>query len=252
MLKRIQMHNMHKVLAKTKKLSLLLVEDYEPLRHDLKELLLNFFHTVISASHGKEGLKEYQAYHKTHQKHIDIVLSDIEMPYMNGITLTQEVQKIHPPQAIIILSAYTDSKYLLAFINLGITHFLTKPLKHKEFISILYEISVKVIDVKQKEISHFIYFKEDYYWDKAKLQLISNQESIKLTRYELLFIEFLVEHIDSVCSNRNIIKYFYTQDKELSEESLRNLVFKLRKKMPNSTLESIYSVGYKLSQEFKY
>jgi len=244
------MNDMHQVLEKTQKLSLLLVEDYTPLRKDLEELLQNFFHTVISASDGQEGLDKYREYHQKEEKYIDIVLSDIEMPYMNGITLTQEIQSMNESQAIIILSAYSESKYLLAFINLGIAHFLTKPLKHKEFISVIYDISNKIMKEKEEKIlSHLLYLKEETYWDLEKSQLFSQQKNIKLTRYELLFIEFLIQNIDRVCSSQDIISYFYNQDKELSEESLRNLVFKLRKKIPTSTLESVYGVGYKLTQQ---
>jgi len=127
----------------TKTLSVLLVEDFEPLRQQMLEILEDLFKTVLVASDGKEALSLYQHACENNSMAIDLVISDIQMPNMDGVVLTQKIRELNPEQAIIILSAHTDSKYLIELINMGISKFLTKPIEQEEFFDILYRESVK-------------------------------------------------------------------------------------------------------------
>jgi len=238
--------NYKTLYEKTKNLSLLLVEDYEPLRNDMAEVLEDLFKTVVVASNGVEALKLYRAYAQEHSKDMDIVISDIVMPYMNGVDLCEILRKENEAQPIIILSAYTDSEYLLRLINLGIAQFINKPIEQDELLETLYAVSEK-LQVKEPQIEQrrFVALGDDIEWDTQRQMLLREQLPVSMTRHEGIVMQLFVEKSEQVCTPEEIMHYFYLQGIDLDERNIRNLVFRLRKKLPKRAIESIYGLGYK-------
>ena len=235
------------LFSQTKDLSLLLVEDYEPLRNDLAEAMEDLFKTVIVASNGVEALGIYDEYRLDNHRHFDIVISDIKMPLMNGVDLCEILRERNAEQQIIILSAYTDSEYLLRLINLGIAQFINKPIQHERLLDTLFHVSGKIS--KEEKVlpeSSIVNLGEEILWNKERLLLTRESYPVALTRHEIILMQLLVEKMEQVCTNDDIMHYFYLQGIDLSEKSIRNLIFKLRKKLPKSAIDSIYGMGYKL------
>jgi len=108
-----------KNLAKGKKL--LLIEDDVKTSDILKRFLSEYFSLIKVAYNGKKAWKMYR------QEHFDLVISDIELPETNGVLLSKGIKAKNPNQAIIISSAYTDEKYLVELINIGVDGFIKKP-----------------------------------------------------------------------------------------------------------------------------
>ncbi len=235
------------LFSQTKDLSLLFVEDYEPLRNDMAEVLGNLFRTVSVASDGSEALKLYKEHYKKEDKNFDLVITDIQMPVMDGVKLSEALRDIKVDQEIIVLSAHTDSSHLLRLINLGIAQFLTKPISNKALMDILYQVSKK-INTSEDDFKNILLVDlgENYIWDKKKHVLKHDNVTIDLTRHELLLLQLFIKKSEQVCTNINIMQEFYAYNIEVSEKSIRNLVFKLRKKLPDNTISSIYGMGYKL------
>jgi DNA-binding response OmpR family regulator len=233
---------------KTKTLSVLLVEDFEPLRREMVEVLEDLFKAVLVASDGKEALALYQNAFENNPISIDLVISDIQMPNMDGVVLTQKIRELNPEQAIIILSAHTDSKYLIELINMGISKFLTKPIQEDELFDILYKESNKIhTDKKDIEETLILDLGDNYIWDTVVHVLKHNGMVIELTKHELHLMEFFILKQEHICTNQNIIDYFHSQDIEISDKNIRNLVFKLRRKIPEKCITSVYGLGYKFS-----
>lgn len=118
------MSNLNETVKYTKDLSILFVEDHEELRTTTTKILEKLFKTVKSCIDGRDAFEEYIQYNNDNSKHYDIVLSDIEMPFVNGIELTKQIYKKKPSQIVIIISAFDDTEYLLELINLGIEQFI--------------------------------------------------------------------------------------------------------------------------------
>jgi len=237
------------LFSQTKDLSLLLVEDYEPLRNDMAEMLDDLFKSVVVASDGSEALSLYHEHYTMYDKNFDLVITDIQMPVMNGVELSEAVRGINPGQQIIVLSAHTDSDYLLRLINLGIAQFVTKPIDHDELMYILCRVSKKINSLELKPGNVLLVdLGENYTWDKKKLVLKEGNNMVDLTRHELLLMQLLVEKSEQVCTNDDITQRFYAYDIDIYEKSIRNLVFKLRKKLPEKLISSIYGMGYMLTR----
>ena len=117
--------------------------------------LLNFFshlfHTTQSAENGKVALEFLQ------KNKYDLIITDINMPIMDGVTLSKKVKALYPTQSIIITSAHDESSYLLELIDIGIDKFILKPLNMYNLLHILTEVcthiqNAKLIKKYKKEI----------------------------------------------------------------------------------------------------
>jgi DNA-binding response OmpR family regulator len=164
---------------------------------------------------------------------------------MNGIELTKSIRKIDANQQIIILSAHTDREYLLELINLGVSQFIVKPIDYDELLGMLSKIIAETNGKDIVDMSVIIDLGNGFKWDKTNLILTDNEQLVELTRHELYLLQLLV-NTKHIISNEDIIQNFYSNSVDISENSIRNLVFKLRKKLPENTISSVYGMGYKL------
>lgn len=236
-----------KLFEETKNLDLLFVEDYAELRENSIEILDNYFTYCEGAVDGQKGLEQYITYHQKKGKFFDLIITDIKMPEMDGITLVKEIYKINENQPIIVLSAHHESEYLLTLINIGIEQFITKPIDHDNMLAILYKVCKKINNKQTLALrDERVYFNDESYFDKAKGAFYHDNSLLKLTKNELLFMKLVSENVDKIYSNEELMHYFEYEGVMISKDNIRSLVAKLRKKLPVNCIESVYGVGYKL------
>ncbi|XEC94394.1 response regulator [Paenibacillus tarimensis] len=120
------------------------------------------YQVVAEAANGQEAL----SYMQHHQ--VDIVITDIQMPVMNGVKFFNECASRYLNTKIIVLSGYSDFEYTKAAIKAGIADYLIKPVKRKELFELLMRIKEELDLEKQEEIKRS---KED--WQLK--QLLSEQ-----------------------------------------------------------------------------
>ena len=240
------MINSNETKTYTQNLSILFVEDHDELRHDTGDILKNFFKTVDCCSNGEEALEKYLKFRDENSAYYDIVLSDIQMPIIDGVELTQEIYKINPSQTIIILSAHDESKYLLSLINLGIEQFIKKPIDYQELLSTFLNASKKIINKNTtNDDNSIVKLSESYIYNKNSKSLSDGTLNIYLTKYEIIFMELLTSNIGKIYSNDDIVNHYNSIEESIDPSNIRKLVSKLRKKLPENSLESIYGIGYK-------
>lgn len=105
-----------------KKLSVLYVEDNESVREQVLFTLTKFVKQVWVAENGLIGKELYF-------KHMpDLIITDIQMPVKDGLSMLEEIKKTSPDVISIVITAFNDTDYLFKAIELGITHYLTKPI----------------------------------------------------------------------------------------------------------------------------
>jgi DNA-binding response OmpR family regulator len=240
------MINSKEVIEYTKEMSILFVEDHAEIRESTAEVLKNFFKKVDSAKNGIEALQIYNKYYKEHKNHYDIVLSDIQMPKLNGVSLVEEIYEINPKQSIIILSAHDDTRYLLPLINLGIEYFIKKPIDYQELLEVLLNTSKKIAESEQNPKKDSVDLGKNIIYNRKSNSLIDNGKDVYLTKYEIIFLEQLTKNIGKIYHNEEIVANYAAHNKNLDMQNIRKLVSKLRKKLPKDSLESIYGVGYKI------
>jgi len=141
--------NLQDILEYSKDLNVLYAEDDSQLLQETSEALEDFFATAQTAENGLVALQKYKEYYEENSEYYDILITDINMPLMNGVDLIKEVHKINIDQSVIVISAYNDSSRLIELINIGITHFIMKPLSPTQLMSVLYQSSKLVSNQKQ-------------------------------------------------------------------------------------------------------
>jgi len=118
------MDDIKELIEQTKTLRVLYVEDDESTRIEFLALFEILFQDIQIATNGIEALEFYTST----TKKFDLVITDINMPKMDGIQLLKEIKAIQDNQKIIILTAYNDAQHLLEAIQFGASDFILKPL----------------------------------------------------------------------------------------------------------------------------
>ena len=122
----------------TKELNILYVEDDAMSREQLEDILKLFFRSVAIAFDGEDGLEKYQL------QDYDIVITDINMPRLNGLNLIKKIKEINPLQSIIITSAHNNSEYLMQAIELGVDGFIIKPIQMEQFNMVFTKVAKNI------------------------------------------------------------------------------------------------------------
>ncbi len=143
-----------------KNLTLLYVEDDEIARIKLAKILRRIFKNVLLASNGLEGYILFQEQQLASQK-IDLILSDINMPKMNGVEMLESIRELDSEVPIIYTTARTESEYLLRAIELNVNHYVLKPIDTEDIIMRIQKVCEKkyyenLIQSKNRELAQYL------------------------------------------------------------------------------------------------
>ena len=109
--------------------TVLLVDDEEDILNSLMNIIdwpVYGIENILTAHNGSDALK------KLEQQPVNLLITDISMPDMDGITLLKEVRGKYPHIRCIILSSYSDFSYAKEAISLGVENYLLKPIQKDE------------------------------------------------------------------------------------------------------------------------
>ena len=126
--------------------NVIIVDDEEIIRDSLSTLV-NWNRmdcTVVgSAANGEEALTLVRS------SQVDIVISDLRMPKMDGLELIKILSESHPQVECIILSGYDEFEFARQAMKFGVKHYLLKPLSEEE----IEEVVIKCVEEKSRELN---------------------------------------------------------------------------------------------------
>lgn len=157
------------LIAWSKDLSVLYVEDDIALREEVSLFLSDIFEHVDLAANGQEGLQ------KLAKNQYNLVITDIRMPVMDGIEMIEKIKELYPEQPVLVTSAHNEIEYLVKLISLGVDNFITKPLQSEQIFKVLHKI-VEHIHHK-KELRKY---QQDLQEANTKLKKLANMQSRSL------------------------------------------------------------------------
>ncbi len=131
----------------TSRLSLLYVEDDHNLRKETAKLFGHLFDKVVTVENGQMALDIIKV------TPFDLIITDINMPVMDGVTLTRHIRELSPDQTVIITSAHDESHFLMELIELGIDKFILKPLDMQKLIAALSHVCSNIMN--EKLVEHY-------------------------------------------------------------------------------------------------
>jgi len=114
-----------------REMTILYVEDEEEVQSALTPIIERRSKRVVTACNGEEGLKAFQ------EVQPDIVITDINMPIMDGLEMSRNIKELSHTTPIIITTAYNDTEFLLKAIDVGINQFVLKPMDSRKLFNAL-------------------------------------------------------------------------------------------------------------------
>jgi two-component system, OmpR family, response regulator VanR len=198
------------------------------------------FNELYEAKDGIEGYELYKKYHP------DIILTDIKMPRLDGISLAKKIREKDSTTKIIISTAFSEKSYLLDAIELNLEKYIIKPLTSRNLMPAL----TKAVEGLEKQKDFKIMLDDNFYFDNNTSLFYFNDKVIDLPKKELLFLKLLTLNKDRVVSYDEIEQTIW-EDEYMSLNSLRTSIGFLRKKLPFNCIKNISNMGYKLNLEKK-
>lgn len=221
-------------------LTILYAEDEIETRNNYSNYLKRYFKEVYVAQNGEQALEYYKEFKP------NIMLLDINMPFINGLELTKKIRENDKKTRIIILTAHLEQDKLLFAAELNLTKYLPKPISR---IKLKEALNEAVNQYKELNLNNFVFNLNDgYSFNRDSKKLIFEKSEIKLTKYESLFLELMTSKKDRVFTSDEIYNYLWDEVEscESSATKLKDLIKRLRKKLPKDSIENIYGAGYKL------
>ena len=127
---------MKKLFALGNTMKILYVEDDKCLQKHTTSLLNDFFAKIDTADNGKEGLAKFkEAFSKGDG--YDLIITDINMPDLDGLAMIEEILRTNSSQAIVVMSAPNESEYTGKLIELGVESFAVKPINLLQLVTTL-------------------------------------------------------------------------------------------------------------------
>lgn len=213
------------------KTRVLLVEDEELARKTLAFYLNTIFDEVILACDGEEALliiKENQQ----NNKNFDLILTDLNMPNVNGMQMIDEVLKFSPNQRFIIVSAHKNEEDLLKLINLRVCGYFVKPLNIDNMMEMLQKAKEEVILDKQPIVktNDLIPLNNSYTFDLANNKLYHKNIIVKLSKKESEILDVLIKNLGVVIPIERFKEEVWNNI-NINDSSLRTVMKRLKDKI---------------------
>ena len=215
---------------------LLFVENEAFIRKIAVAVLKPYFEVVDEACDGVEALEMYESHHP------DLIITDIEMPNMDGLELCKQIRKKDKYIPIIITTAYTPTEYLLEAIGLNLVKYLLKPIEEARLFEAL-EICFEHLEEQSPSV---IKITSTEQFDILNHTLLHENSVTHLTEYQYKLLEILVKNRGRIVSYQEIENYIWF-DKSMSNDALRSLVRDVRKFVGKKTIVNISKYGYKIN-----
>ena len=219
-----------------KEKTLLIVEDDESTLNSLHKDLSLYVKEVHSASNTYDALFLFNKYEN------DIVLSDIQVPGIDGLSFIEKIKRIKKDTYCIVMTAFNNEVYLDRAVEVGISLYLKKPIDMDEIL-----VSVASFCLKEKEKDTAIVLGQSYSYDLVKNIILKDNKSINLTKKELLVMALLLKNKDSYVSFE-VLEQVVWQD-DASSDAIRMVILGLRKKLFSSLIENRKGLGYRINLE---
>jgi len=114
--------------------TILYVEDEKDIREEMIEVLSLEFKNIYTAKDGAEGLAMYKKYNP------DLVITDVQMPSMNGIEMSKEILLLNSDANIILITAFNEESFVSDAQKIGIKDYINKPIDIKQLFKSIYNV----------------------------------------------------------------------------------------------------------------
>lgn len=216
--------------------TVVLVEDEENLNSLIKAYLEKNGYKVICFLNGEDAIKNINI--EAHIWILDIMLGD----NVSGFDIIKKIRETNQEIPVIFTSARDQDLDKIIGLELGSDDYITKPYSPKELVLRVNNIIKRVYT---KDIQKTTY--ENYTIDIEKRLVQKNNKIINLTTLEFDLLYMFISNKNKSFSRDDILNYVWGEDYFGSDRVVDDLIRRLRKKMPELNINTIYGYGYRLT-----
>lgn len=199
----------------------------------LSTILKLYFKEVYTAKDAIEALYIFE------EQQTDIVVSDIQMPGVDGLTLLEKISSLSKKTLKVVITAFNKEIYLKRAVSSGIDFYFKKPIDIDELlVSLASNLSKNLLEENIDLGQGFIY-------NKKLKNVTKDSKIITLTKKEILLLELLIKNRYTIVSLEYIEQYLY--DEPASINAIRMVIMGVRKKLYMGLIENLKGFGYGLN-----
>ncbi len=186
-----------------KTLTIMYVEDDESIRISLGNILKKVFKEVITCVDGKDGISNFKLYTQDMDIEFDAIISDINMPNMNGLEMIKEIRELNEDIPVVLTTAHGEANYLMEAIKVNVSGYTLKPIDTKELLMTVQKFceikkNQRVIKEKEEELSEYM----DLINNIATIIKVNQKDIIIHTNH---FFTTIADYEENELTNSNII-----------------------------------------------
>jgi len=216
----------------------LVVEDDTDLNRQLVSALSDAGYAVDTAFDGEEG------YHLGDTEPYDIVVLDIGLPKMDGISVLEEWRRADRNMPVIMLTARDRWSDKVAGMDAGADDYVAKPFHMEELLARMRAHVRRAAGHAKSEIEC-----GPVRLDTKSARVTCDGRIIKLTSHEYRLLAYLMHHNGRIVSRTELVEHLYDQDFDRDSNTIEVFVGRLRKKIPPELIKTIRGLGYRLGAE---
>ena len=227
--------------------SILLVEDEENLQEALKLNLELEGYEVTSSYDGEQALRFFQ------QEHFDLIILDVMLPELDGISVCETIRLTNNEVPILILSAKNSSADRVLGLKKGADDYLTKPFNLEELLLRVTKLIRKSDQMALKRTLPDIYeFGKNKIDFKGLVCFNKKEERIALSRREGMLLKLLIENKNEVVTREKILQAVWGYNVYPTTRTIDNFILSFRKYFEEDSRNPLYfhsvrGVGYKFT-----
>lgn len=222
-------------------MNIVILEDEAVMMMFLKNSLEKKGHTVKATFSSYLGFFDFMQKEK-----IDLVFMDILIKgALDGTQIAQKLREQNKTIKIVFITSYKDTQTLEMAKLSKPNGYLIKPVSKEDLDAILMVCEPR----ETKEAVNEYITIATYKYHLVNKTLQENNKIIKLTQKELACFELLIKNKNNYISHETLVSYIWNENSEDKTGSLRELVYRLRKKLPNIIIENSVNIGYILKEK---
>ncbi|PPS39620.1 response regulator [Chroococcidiopsis sp. TS-821] len=222
-------------------MKVLLVEDDSSISECLATTLTSHRYTVDVAGDGQLGLE------LALQGEYDIILLDVILPKLNGLSVCQQLRQQGCKTPILMLTAKDTNEDIIAGLNAGADDYITKPCDTEHFLARVRALLRRQVSTTFAPVLTW----GDLHLDPTLIQVTYRQQIVVLSPKEYSLLELLLRYPQRIFSRSSIINHLWSIDDSPTDAAVTNLIKDLRRKlktagMHEELIETVYRLGYRL------
>ena len=214
---------------------ILVVEDEPTLAEQLAQAIAAAGHTVERAADGREAcfLGEEQDF--------DAVVLDLGLPLLDGLSVLRRWRAAERTMPVLILTARSSWQEKVAGMDAGADDYLAKPFHMEELLARL-----RALLRRLGEHASAQWQCGDIVVDTSQARVLLRGQQLVLTSHEYKLLSHLMQRKGEVLSRTELAEHLYPDDSERDSNTIEVFIARLRKKLPEGSIETVRGLGYRL------